>query len=298
MRIVLTGGLLFFLWVGTARPAAAQARVFAPDTLSDGGVFGLAVSADGTEAYFTDSDRTRTSLRLMQSRRVAGRWQPPTPVPFASRFRDIDPIFSPDGRRLYFNSTRPYDGSTTERPNFDIWVVERRGSGWAEPQRVAGASHDSTSESYASVARNGTIYFTSTRRGGPGKSDIYASVLKNGAYQPAEPLALNTAGSDGNPFISANNQVLLFISDRAGGFGGTDIYMSYRQGNGWSSPRNLGPQVNTAGSDFCPALSADGRTLYFSRTERRADTIVREDMYWIPVAELKLPPDIQRRLRR
>ncbi|WP_167856431.1 TolB-like translocation protein [Hymenobacter metallicola] len=257
----------------------------------------MALSKDGREAYFTDSDRTRTRLRLMQSRRVAGRWQAPTPVPFASPFRDIDPVFSPDGQRLYFNSTRPYDGSTTERPNFDVWVVSRTRTGWSEPQRVAGVSQDSTSESYASIARNGTMYFTSTRRGGPGKSDIYASELTNGRYQPAVALAINTAGSDGNPFISADNHVLLFLSDRPGGYGGTDLYVCYRQGKGWSQPYNLGPKVNTAGSDFCPALSADGRTLYFSRTERSGNTIVREDLYSIPVAELDLPKEIRRRLR-
>ncbi|MCB2409523.1 hypothetical protein [Hymenobacter lucidus] len=298
MRLSLLSVLFSLLLLVMPRAGQAQARTFAPDTLSDGGVFGLALSHDGTEAYFTDSDRTRTSLRLMQAKRVAGRWQTPTLVPFASPFRDIDPIFSPDGQRLYFNSTRPYDNSATERPNFDVWVVERTGSGWSEPRRVAGVSQDSTSESYASVARNGTMYFTSTRRGGAGKSDIYASRLKNGQYQPAQALALNTPGSDGNPFISANDQLLLFISDRPGGFGGTDLYLSYRQGKGWSQPYNLGPKVNTAGSEFCPALSADGRTLYFSRTERNGDTIVREDLYSIPVAELGLPREIERRVRR
>ncbi|QIX62078.1 hypothetical protein HER32_13130 [Hymenobacter sp. BT18] len=293
-QVALVGIFLLAL----AHGAAAQARLFAPDTLSDGGVFGLALSADGQEAYFTDSDKTRTSLRLMQAKRVGGRWQPPTPVPFASAYRDIDPIFSPDGRRLYFNSTRPLEAGGSERPNFDVWVVERTaGGGWSEPARVPVVSQDSTSESYASVARNGAMYFTSTRKAGPGKSDIYRSAWKNGAYQPAEVWPLNTPSSDGNPYISANDQVLWFLSDRPGGFGATDLYVSYRRGKTWSPPHNLGPAVNTDASEFCPLLSADGRTLYFSRTVREGTVITREDLYSIPVAELQLPREILRRLK-
>ncbi|MCR5887674.1 hypothetical protein LRS06_07755 [Hymenobacter sp. J193] len=284
--------------LASVRTSTAQARIFAPDTLSDGGVFGLALSADGQEAYFTDFDKTRTSLRLMQSKRVRGRWQPPTQVPFASTYRDIDPIFSPDGKRLYFNSTRPVEAGGRERPNFDVWVVERTpAGGWSEPARVPVVSQDSTSESYASVARNGAMYFTSTRKVGAGKSDIYRSAWKNGAYQPAELWPLNMPGLDGNPYISANDRVLWFLSDRAGGFGAADLYVSYRRGNTWSTPHNLGPAVNTADAEFCPVLSADGRMLYFSRTVREGDKIQREDLYAIPVAELGLPREVLRRLK-
>lgn len=69
--------------------------------------------------------------------------------------------------------------------------------------------------------------------------------------------------SVGQPALSSDGSVLLFISDMPGGFGGTDIYFSKRSDNGWTTPQNMGEAVNTKGDEMFPFLSDDG-TLYFS----------------------------------
>ncbi|MFK7809743.1 MAG: OmpA family protein [Saprospiraceae bacterium] len=61
-----------------------------------------------------------------------------------------------------------------------------------------------------------------------------------------------------------NDTIVLFSSDRSGGYGGKDIYVSTFENGFWSKPANLGPTINSAYDEVTPFLSADGRTLYFS----------------------------------
>ncbi len=72
-------------------------------------------------------------------------------------------------------------------------------------------------------------------------------------------------GADFNPFISRDGLSLYFASDRPGGFGGFDIWVSERPSvsDPWGEPQNLGPNVNTPSTENSPALSPDGRRLYF-----------------------------------
>jgi outer membrane protein OmpA-like peptidoglycan-associated protein len=70
--------------------------------------------------------------------------------------------------------------------------------------------------------------------------------------------------------LSPDKKQLYFASDRPGGYGGTDLYVSTRLANGkWSVPQNLGPTVNTAGDESCPFIHADNETLYFNSNGHR-----------------------------
>lgn len=66
-----------------------------------------------------------------------------------------------------------------------------------------------------------------------------------------------------HPALSSDGQRLFFSSDRPGGFGGKDLYLSVRLADGWSPPVNLGPEINTEGDEMYPFLNDDG-TLYFA----------------------------------
>ena len=76
---------------------------------------------------------------------------------------------------------------------------------------------------------------------------------------------VNSPASDQQPAISKDGLSFYFASNRPDGFGGLDIYVSHRAGLGdpWSSPVNLGANVNTAGDDNAPTFSPDGHRLYF-----------------------------------
>ena len=87
--------------------------------------------------------------------------------------------------------------------------------------------------------------------------------LGNGYGAPV-PLPFNTPQNDQEPLIAPDESFLVFVSDRPGGQGGGDLYITYPSPAGWTEPENLGRAVNGPGSDMAPALSPDGRSLYFS----------------------------------
>jgi hypothetical protein len=92
-----------------------------------------------------------------------------------------------------------------------------------------------------------------------------------------EPLNLgatvNSSSGDSSPTILAAGLSLIFRSDRPGGWGKDDIWMTVRQtvDDPWESPVNLGGLINSTGEDLSPDISADGLTLYFSRTMTGGD---------------------------
>lgn len=78
-----------------------------------------------------------------------------------------------------------------------------------------------------------------------------------------EPLQLPVKGAVGHPAVSEDGNILFFVSDMPGGYGGTDIYRIEKTADGWGEARNLGPGVNTAGNEMFPSLHASGK-LYFA----------------------------------
>ena len=87
-------------------------------------------------------------------------------------------------------------------------------------------------------------------------------------FGPASPIAeLNTAAADGQPNVRRDGLEIFFFSNRAGA-AGNDIYAATRAStaDAWSTPVNLGPNVNSAASETRPSLSWDGTTLYFGST--------------------------------
>lgn len=103
--------------------------------------------------------------------------------------------------------------------------------------------------------------------GSKGSCDIYLSEKIGDTWELPKSFekGLNTSGWESQPTISSDGRKLYFASKRAGGKGGSDIWMSVKLKNGdWSLPVNLGDSINTSGDEMSPVIHADGRTLYFS----------------------------------
>jgi outer membrane protein OmpA-like peptidoglycan-associated protein len=96
------------------------------------------------------------------------------------------------------------------------------------------------------------------------KMRLYSSKKSGAVWSTPEPLPFNNNEFDDcHPSISIDGDKLFFASNRPGGQGGMDIYVTYRVGESWSEPVNLGPGVNTAGNEAFPFIHADN-TLYFA----------------------------------
>ncbi|MCC7506586.1 MAG: OmpA family protein [Saprospiraceae bacterium] len=98
------------------------------------------------------------------------------------------------------------------------------------------------------------------------KQRLYYSKKENGVWSEPQPLSFgNDQWDDVHPAISIDGDKLFFSSNRPGGSGGMDLYVSYRVGDLWSEPVNLGSTINTAGNEAFPFVHADN-TLYFAST--------------------------------
>ncbi|MGC1468410.1 MAG: hypothetical protein WA793_03440, partial [Sphingorhabdus sp.] len=130
-------------------------------------------TADGREMYFFRGDPTFSTYQLFWSKCENGDWSAAMPVPFASPAPVIeaDPGITPDGKRLYYISTRHAPGSD----DFDIWYVDRIGSGWGDPQRLPEPVNSPAPELLPRADREGNLYFGSARTGGQGQGDIYVA---------------------------------------------------------------------------------------------------------------------------
>ncbi len=98
------------------------------------------------------------------------------------------------------------------------------------------------------------------------KMRLYTSAKTGETWSASTPLPFNQGEfNDGHPSISIDGDKLYFASDRPGGYGGYDLYVSFRVGDSWSEPVNLGESVNTKGNEVFPFIHADN-TLYFAST--------------------------------
>jgi TolB protein len=112
------------------------------------------------------------------------------------------------------------------------------------------------------------LWFSRNRPGGAGGYDIWMSRRTGETWGAAEPVPFNSATRDFDPAFSADGRHLYFCSDRAGGAGGDDLYrVSFVDGK-FGTVEHLGAAVNSAGNEWAPMLSPDGRTLLFSSDGR------------------------------
>lgn len=181
------------------------------------------------------------------------------------------PVLSSDGRTMFFNCSCP-DASGSA----DIYMSTRPNSnndfGWTAPVNIGTVVNTANGEVAASYFEDPTtgtaiLYFTSDRPGGLGGEDIWQSTRNaNGTFNaPTNVAALNSTTFDRGLNVRRDGLEVFFCSDRDGGLGDRDIWMSTRASVSapWNQPINVA-SANSPVADQMPALSQDGSTLYFS----------------------------------
>jgi hypothetical protein len=287
-KVLATASVLFLLAstllrVGAQVPPAAtdtpQAEIIGQGVISTpDDEFGGALSIDGKTIYYDVTVPPHYLYIVCESHLVSGQWQKPEVLPFSGLYRDTDPVLAPDGNTLLFASDRPRNGHDSD--SFYIWAATKTDTGWSEPHPLEGSVNSQGSQVFASMAKNGNLYFTSDRK--KGQFDIYRSRLVDGKYQEAEDLG-PTINGDGifslEALIDPDEKYLLIGSfGRKPGMGNSDLYISYRQRDTWSQPKNLGPVINTAAREYSPRISPDGKWLIFT-SERGMQTEKRDQPF-------------------
>ncbi len=179
---------------------------------------------------------------------------------------DYAPALTDASRTLIFTSNRRApDGS---RRGDDFWKATRQSTGWNNAAEIPEINSDND-EGGAYITPDGaTVYFVECwTKDGFGDADIYTAKIAGGKWEKIRNLGktINTKYWESMPYLSPDGTELYFSSDRPGGYGGTDLYVSklLRDGN-WGPPKNLGPEINTAGDEKSPVVSPGGDRLYFS----------------------------------
>ncbi len=249
-------------------PPGPTARLFAPGLVSTGAFErDAAFTPDGRELYFTVVLGERFVIVVM-AQDESGRWSGPEVAPFSGRSKDLEPVVSPDGSRLLFVSDRPGPGRGEGRDDFDIWTMERNGGGWGPPAPLGPEVNTERNEFYPSVTRDGTLYFTRNE----GEVEGIFRARRSGDGEPAVerlPEAVNGTAAQFNAFIAADESYLIFGSIPRGevSFGRADYYVCFRRPDDtWTEAVNLGPEVNSAGNEYCPSVTPDGRYFVFNST--------------------------------
>lgn len=163
----------------------------------------------------------------------------------------MDENFNPDPNGNYYE---------------DVFISKRVGDSWLTSESIGANINTKNHDASIALSADGQklFLFHSTEKDG---GDIYMSKLTGEVWGVPEPLGpnINTKFWEGSCSLSADEHTLFFASERPGGYGGKDIYMSKRQPDGsWGPAQNLGPEVNTPLNDDSPFIHPDGQTLFFS----------------------------------
>ena len=231
--------------------------------------FGGTFTPDGKTCFFSKSVLRFYLDIICYSEFKKGVWQEPKIAPFSGQYRDFDPVISPDGHKMVFTSNRPVNG--VMRSDYDIWMVVRNKVGeWDDPIRLDTAINSVYDEHFASIASNGTIYFSSNRPGalgGPGDADFYFSKPENGRYLQVTHLldSVSTPAYELDCLIAPDESFLMMgVYGQRDGYGDYDIYISKRENGKWTAAKNMGPKVNSVYRDYSPRITPDGKYLFYS----------------------------------
>jgi len=213
-------------------------------------------SPDLSEYFFTISDKNFQQFDVLISRKQKGKWSIPTEVFFNTKNNEHGTSFSPDGKYIYFSSTRPVniDGVST---TWHIWRSKRNGDHWTDPEFVDIPNLHDKLVSHPSITTDGTLYF---HAGNTDYSDlfIYCSKMKNEKYSEAIKLPgeINFDTKQNTPYISPDGSYLLFESS-------PNLYISYsdKMGN-WSAAKPLNEKINRHGKGN-PFITPDQKYLFF-----------------------------------
>lgn len=253
------------------KKAGTSPELFAKDIVSKGSRTegGVQFSADGKTCLVFIAKFPQGEVLLSEFK--DNKWSELKKSSFSESRVVIEPIFSPDGKRIYFSSP---DTSG----QFDIYFVEYDGTLWGDVKNVGAPVNTIANEYHPSVLSDGSIYFCDEI----GK--VAVCRLANGVYQEREilpePINMTDAkGIYGDAWVAPDESFMLLKSVRSDSVGGYDNYISHHNEDGtWGQPKNFGKNINTKFDEFAADLSPDGKYVFFGS---------KDNMYWVKSDFLK-----------
>ena len=243
-------------------------QLFAPDIVSgaigDDNHGSIAIMPEENEIYWNMWLNGRGKIWMSQL--VNNRWTKPEMVSFCCNddYMYDNPFITTDGKKMFFTSTRSYQGSDQKE---NIWFAEKTATGWSEPKPVSAEVNAMQLHWSVSVSNSGTLYFGGSGVDSYGGTDIYYSQLVDGEYTKSENMGsvINSEGADHCPYIAPDESYIIF--SRLGPGGG--YYISFKDNSGkWLEPAKIHEHLE----GVCPYVSPDGKYFFFNS----------DGIYWMP----------------
>ena len=198
----------------------------------------------------------------------------PVKLPYPLNEFDLQyfPSLNVDGSEIYF--TRRLSSKPESKE--DIYFSEKlKDNSWSEPKSISNRiNKQGENEGTCAISTDGnTLIFTSCgqNKNNFGRCDLFVSYKKEGKWTKPENLGknVNTEYWESQPTLSFDGRILYFVSDRPNGFGGRDIYKSYKiDDENWSKATNVGSVINTKKDDIGPFLHPSGDRLILASDGR------------------------------
>lgn len=234
---------------------------FAPGiVVTDGWEYGLTFMPDMKEAYFIrqNPDTEKHEFVLLEHKNNA--WHKKIVSP-----RQGQPFISPDGKTMHLG--RRYK--------------ERTVDGWSEVKGL-GSPFEDIRIMRLTASTKGTYAFDEVGMPG-GDGIIRYSRLVDGQREQPKPFGkeINTGKFNAHPFIAPDESYIIWDGRRESGFGGSDLYISYRQQDGsWGEAINLGDKINTDAWEAGASVTPDGKYLFFNRN-MGSSNYENVDIFWV-----------------
>jgi len=247
-----------------------------PTVITTDHVTSPSVSTDGLSLYVDAPDGSGGwDIWVGTRETIHDAWRDQTdpirPTPPNSSYSDGNPDIWADGLTVFFNSDRP-EGHGGK----DMWLATRATTNdpWSEPENLGPTINGPYDDVHPTISTDGlSLFFSSDRPNGHGDDrDIWFSTRPtiNDPWSEPENLGpiVNSPSWDSGPDISSDGLTLFFDSERPGGYGLYDIWVTRRAttDDPWGVPVNFGPIVNDSNYNFTPCISADGSILYWWST--------------------------------
>ena len=278
------------------KPPGKTPEIFAPGIISIEGYEELCSGwmDDGKVLIFSrlklgdDWKKKPTYWMVMKG----GVWSEPVEVPF----NDLHPhnfSVAADGTTLYFTTIWSEVKPRRLLRSTNLWKVKYMGGIWDQPKKLGPAINtDNNSESYPTVAKDGTIYYMKHDSNGYGKVDLVYHKLIDNQYGEMMNVGapVNTPLNELDPYVAPDKSYLIFLADYKDSRGSWDLYISFKKREGkWTESINMGDDINTSAWESRPYVTIDGKYLFFSRGEEDPSWA---DIFWVDATIIEeLKPD-------
>jgi len=188
-------------------------------------------------------------------------------------YKEIKPLFSPDGKRMFFSRINHPDNIGGQKDMEDIWYsdLDMQTGEWQNAKNIGSPLNNKGPNFICSITPNGLYY--DVLLGNEYKRDQMKAGLSIASrtaegYSTPEPVIIDdyeNLSPHANYFLTNGEQALLMSVHRRDGYGDRDLYVSFKQTDDtWSTPLNLGDVINTSEIEASPFLAYDNKTMYFS----------------------------------